>query len=308
MQAGQVTVSVARMLSLYDHAFLKNNATPSTLITTPPFAEEDERQAFREQFMAEYGGFQNAGKTAFAEVEDADNPGAGAGNSMVNVQRIGSTAVEGELRQLAEDCKDDICLMWGVPRSVLGDSSGKTFANSGQDRRNYWIETLKPKASEFADLMNTVISPELGRDFGWFDLAQVPELQSESLITGVNVVALVANNVISRDEARASMGLPPADDVGLPPFGVTPGTGRRRRAQSLRPLAKTVVDPGAVPPPARLRRPPPHRWRSRPSPWLAAASPCWTLPVSAGRPGTPVRPVTTTCPVATSPTRPSATR
>jgi HK97 family phage portal protein len=229
IQAGQVSISLLRMLNLYDYNFMKNNATPSTLITTPPFAEKDERRAFQDQFIAEYGGYQNAGKVAFVESEDSDLPGSGAGTSgAVSVQRIGSTAKEAELSLLSDAVKDDICLMWGVPRSVLGDSSGKTFANSGQDRRNYWLETLDPTASEFADQINTHLAPELGRDFGWFDVSSVPELQSDKLITAVNLVDLVANHVITRDEARTELGLLPWDDVATDldqgiPFGPAPG-------------------------------------------------------------------------------------
>lgn len=252
VQASQLNISIMRMLNAYDYTYLKNNATPSTMIVTRPFAEPEEKRAFQDQFVAEFGGYSNAGKTIFLEAEEEEYGTTSGGSSSgmqgaFSVARIGATAKESELSDQRAQKIQDICVAWGVPLSVLGDSSNAKFQNSPVDRKNYWLNTLDPTASEFADQINFHVAPQLGNELCWFDTSRVPELQNDAALTGVNAIDLVANHLFTRDEMRAMFGeYAPYDEVDPDhtPFGVQLGVDVAT-ASKTDPIAKVYTDEAA---------------------------------------------------------------
>lgn len=216
LQAGSSKVAVAQMLTRFDYSFFKNNGVPSTIVTTEPFAEPEQRRSFREQFVGSFGGYDNGGKTLFLEADpDEDGQGGLTSNvsAKISVERLGLTAREAQLDTKALEIKRDTALMWGVPVSILGDASERTYSNSGQEATNYWTETLVPKCSDLADQINLTLAAELSStQVGWFDLSKVKALSPPPPEPSA-LQALHNAGLVTRDEVRERLSLRPWSEV-----------------------------------------------------------------------------------------------
>lgn len=213
MQAAHLPLSVKLMLDRYEYGFLRNNATPTTIVTTEAFADPKDRRAFRDQFRAEFTGYQNTGKTLFAEAGVAvDDDGMPIGNvkDSINITRVGSNAREMQLADVIDAKIRDICVTWGVPLSLMGDASGQTYANADQENRNFWLITMYPLLRELEDAVNLALAPLLDlRVVGWFDTSHVPVLQAQPTFKQGDPLSLIEAGIIDPDEFRADLGLPP---------------------------------------------------------------------------------------------------
>lgn len=253
-------INVAKLLDMFDYHFLKNGGVPAYLIVTPPFATEDDRSAFQNQFLSEYGGPANVGRAMFAE-RDLDPGEVGATpQDSVDVKTIGLSQRDSEHGRLREDEIRAICIAWGVPLSILGDSSHRTFSNAKQERVNYWLQTCLPRIREVQDQVNIHLAPQLGTELGWFDTKGVPELRPEPTIPADQIPNWVLAKLITENEARSMYGLPPGQEVGLDEMWkqkeleMQPGPikGDSLAAES-DPKKEAVVTPAASPAPRSVR-------------------------------------------------------
>jgi HK97 family phage portal protein len=209
LQAARLDISVAIMQDRYDYAFLRNGSRPDFLLIHEVIDDDDERQAFRDQFAAEHRGPENAGKPAFAEAE-----GGGESGSLVDVKQLGLTQRDAQALERSKHKLNMICLAFGTPMSKLGDSSGRTFSNAGQENRNWWEDTVLPLGDELGDIINMKLAPRLGSNVGWFDWSAVPALRPEPRAQMVGVPALVSGRVATINEGRAMVDLPPIGPEG----------------------------------------------------------------------------------------------
>ncbi len=212
-QAARLDLSVAVRQDIYDDAFLKNNAQPASLVVHQRFAKIDERSAFREQFESRFQGERNAGRTAFVEGE-----GDGSLADAIHIEALGLSQRDGEFIARYDQKIRGILVALGVPMSRLGDATGRTFSNAGQEWTNYWTGTLLPIAYDFADAMNIQLLERYGgraKGVGYFDVTGVAALQEAAAFQQVGLPALVDSGVLTRDEARAKFGVGPMDDAEI---------------------------------------------------------------------------------------------
>ena len=212
LQAARLNVSVAIMLDQYNTSFLRNNATPSALVVTSSFASVEDRNNFQSQFNSRHQGPVNAGKTAFLEASD----GEGGLEGLVDVKQMGLSQKDSQALEQYEKQIQAICVAFGVPLSVLGDASGRTFDNASQEIKNWWHSRLLPLIRDFQDHLNLRLAPLFPGDAQvWFDTSGVAALKPEQNIQPVSITELVQNKIASKEEARIFSGLSgeaPADD------------------------------------------------------------------------------------------------
>lgn len=214
VNVARLNINIAQLMEKFNYNFLKNGGVPAHLITTPPFASAQEREGWQAQWLADFSGNQNAGKTFFAE-RSIDGDGAESAQEQIDVKTLGTTQRDAELNVTHKAENMSIALAFGVPMSILGDSTAITFSNAFQERRNYWLECLQPKAREIQDGINTYLAPKLGSQVGWFDTTGVPELRGDPAIPDLQAIEWCQAGIVTVDEIRADRGLPPAQDVGL---------------------------------------------------------------------------------------------
>jgi len=121
LSAAHLDVDVSLMQDRYDYAFLKNDSRPASVIVHEAFAEVAERDAFRSQFTATFGGVANAGKPVFVEAEGGEGT-AGA----VDIKPVGISQKDSESIARSRAKALAICAALGVPFSRL-DSSERTY-------------------------------------------------------------------------------------------------------------------------------------------------------------------------------------
>lgn len=214
LEAAKLDVAVAVMQDRYDVAFLKNDARPAAVIVHEVFENRQEREAFRQQFLAEYRGVDNAGRPIFVEATE----GTDEINTTFHIERLGLSQKDSEFIARYDAKIRAICIAFGTPLSILGDSSARTFDNAGQEYKNWWEGTLLPLMEQFTDEINMRLAPLIGDDVCWFDTTEVHALKSTSKVfsLGAGVTAMVQAGILTEDEVRAEYDLPPLEEVLTP--------------------------------------------------------------------------------------------
>lgn len=237
LQAARLDVSVAVMSDRYDYAFLNNDARPATIIGTQQFEDRDSFEAFKNQWKAEYRGPDKAGGVAVLE---HDGPDGG-----ITVDTVGSTHRDMQSLERYDAKVRAICVAFGVPLSILGDSSARTFSNASQESINFWQGTMLPLLAELGDAINMRLAPRLGSGVGWFDLSRVEALKPAPRFTQVNVVEAVNGALATPNEGRAEMGLAeiPGGDVLRDPVAPGPATVRHVHLEGRAGMMAATRDP-----------------------------------------------------------------
>lgn len=207
LQAARIPIDLAVMINKYDHAFIRNDAVPASMITHQRIDDDDDRRSWRQKFLGANRGPDNAGGVVFNEVEpDSDGKIVGT----IAIERLGLTQSDAQFAQRYTSSIQAICVGLGVPLSRLMDASGRTFSNAEGEYVNYWTSTIKPLVSELADDVNTQLAPKVGPGVGWFDMSGVPGLITETdrPYAIVGLPALVKSGIVTQVWAAEQVGAP----------------------------------------------------------------------------------------------------
>jgi HK97 family phage portal protein len=260
LQAARLDVSVAVMQDRYDFAFLRNDARPASVVVHQAFAERDERDSWREKFLGEHMGPDNAGRVGFVEVDaDEGQPVTG----MIDIKTLGLSQRDAEFINRYNSKIRGITVAFGTPLSVLGDASGRTFSNADAEDRFFWAITMLNMVREVEDAVNVELAPMFngGSSVGWFDLTKVRALEPIKKPPTIDLVKATVEGIFSDDEVRAeTLGLGPKPNgtgaVAKPKPPQAPPSSPPR----LRPLPPP---PGPASPRQRRRQPRSYaRWVS----------------------------------------------
>lgn len=181
----------------YSRKFWKNGAAPSgVLICEERIADAQEFEKAKAKWQAQYGGTENAGKTAWL-------------TGKWTYQKLGLTAVE---MQSIEDRRlsvENIMAMHGVPLSTAGVKDAANYATARVDDLIFRRNTVKPLVGNFYGTLNT----DLVADWG-ADLELVPEISGlvdlDAVVT--HYVPLFDRGALSLNELREKAGLPRVED------------------------------------------------------------------------------------------------
>jgi HK97 family phage portal protein len=210
LQSARYDLSLVTMCDRYSLGFLKNNAVPAAVITTTAFPNEAARRKFLQNWSADFGGPDNAGRVALNEVaDDGDGP---VGDS-IDVKVLGLSAKDARLIEQRRDIMQEIAIALGTPWSKL-DASGRTFDNAEQEDHDWWENTILPDLIDLQDDINMQLAPRLGDEVVWFDLRHVRALQRriKPITQTVGAPSLVQAQLMKINEARADYGLEPIED------------------------------------------------------------------------------------------------
>lgn len=213
LQSARFDLSLAIAADRYSVAFLRNNATPATIVTTAAFPTQAKREAFRQQWGGEYQGVDNAGRTLFNEMDSDEDGGYPPAADSIAITRLGLSQRDAELAATRKTALAEVAMAIGVPWSKL-DASGRTFDNAEVEDRTYWEQTILPLLLDLEDDINMQIAPRLGDEIAWFDLDEVRVLRQRTkpVTQSVGAPAMVQAQLMTIDEARADYGLPPLPD------------------------------------------------------------------------------------------------
>ncbi|MFC6938143.1 phage portal protein [Actinomadura yumaensis] len=286
LEAAGLSVEMDFFADMYNSSFLSNDARPAGVLGVEGDMDQDDMDRLEERFGR---GPYEAGKTSVV----------GGNLSWVDLAARPRDMAYAELSGVT---KDKILTAFGVPESVLGNASGRTFDNAEQEETNFWVFTMQPLLSIMSAAFDDDSSGELA---GEFDTSVIDVLQRAEERKRDQARADFERGLISIDEYREIAGLERFD---LPftralyvPAGKTPVPTREEDADALGmgsspaagPPAPADVQPIGAPPeedpaadeahPAPLAAAAPRALPAAPAPATGAAPPFGAPTVPAGK-------------------------
>ena len=147
----------------FNYNFLANDGRPGMLITLDGLADDDDVEEIKRRFS---GGPQGAGRTTVVE---------GTGMS---VQDLSGSPRDSQWLETIKGAKDDILLAFGVPESIMGNASERTFSNADAEYENFWVHTEVPHCNSIATAFDPLLSGLPSETICAYDYDTVDVLQA----------------------------------------------------------------------------------------------------------------------------------
>ena len=130
LEAAGIAVEIENLAKVYNRNYLLNDGRPGGLLVLRGEIDEDDKDELRNRFR---GNIARAGATTVISSDD--------GADFVDTSASPRDAAYIQMRQIT---KEEILASFGVPESVIGNASGRTFSNAGEEIRVFWNETMLP--------------------------------------------------------------------------------------------------------------------------------------------------------------------
>jgi hypothetical protein len=109
--------------------------------------------------------------------------------------------------------REDVCAALGVPHSLIS-ADAANYATSQQDTLNFYQQTIVPEALLVEEVMNDQLLANMG--LRWhFQPERLEVFQEAEMRKAAAVARLVGKPIMTVDEGRAWMGLPPLEGAEL---------------------------------------------------------------------------------------------
>ena len=206
LKAGVSAIQTETQISTYHSRILENGGKVEGVFKfkTGPLTEKQLGE-IKEKYQKEYGAAKKAGLPLFLG-GDAD------------YVKTGLSPEELSFLEAKKMTLEDICILTGVPKSMLASTSEVKFDNADADRAIFLRETIKPLLTILTQALDQVIFPD-GRNLTFVD--PTPENIDQKL---KETESGVKNYYMTINEARERHGLDPitgGDDI-MVPFNVMP--------------------------------------------------------------------------------------
>lgn len=186
----------------FANQFFKNGAVPVGLLETEAVLGDSLLRKLRGEWSAIHGGIANAHKVAILQ-------------GGLKYKSLTSPLKDLELGNLKRLSKEDIQMIFKVPDSILGSLDG-TGGKEGKDSLTmFWRSSLIPHLARIESALNRGLKKELfkdGKQLFRFNLKTVAALSDDKESTAKYLSTLLSGSVMTPNEARAVVGLPPSVD------------------------------------------------------------------------------------------------
>jgi HK97 family phage portal protein len=258
MEAAGVAIEIENLSKFYNRNFLINDGRPGGLIVVKGDMDEDDKEELRSRFRGNIG---RAGSVSIIASEE--------GADYIDTGATPRDAAYTEMRQIT---KEEILAAFGVPESVIGNASGRTFSNASEELRVFWMETMGPHL----EMLARGFDPLDDQHWFEFDTTNVPILilakqeREQYLLTEFNSGLITANEYregtgrgpVSADLADSMLANPNLAPIGNTtrdmPYVAPPEAGAPPGAGGPPPTGEAPPEAGAMPeaPPATESAPP----------------------------------------------------
>lgn len=158
METAGVAIEIENLAKIYNRNFLLNDGRPGGLLVVRGEMDEDDKEELRSRFR---GNLNRTGQTSVIASDD--------GVDFVDTSSNPRDAAYVQMRQIT---KEEILAAFGVPESVIGNASGRTFSNAAEELRVFWMETMQPHLEVLARSLDELDE----RNYVDFDTSSVPIL------------------------------------------------------------------------------------------------------------------------------------
>lgn len=188
MESAGVAIEIENLSKFYNRNFLINDGRPGGLLVIRGDMDEEDKEELRSRFRGNIG--RAGGTTVIASEEGADYVDTGSNPR---------DAAYVEMRRLT---KEEILAAFGVPESVIGNASGRTFSNAAEELRVFWMETMQPHLEMLARGFDPL------HDKYWFEFndENVPILVLAKQEREQYLLTEYSNGLITANEYRIGTG------------------------------------------------------------------------------------------------------
>ena len=257
LQAAQAGIDQDHYASLYNKAFFRNSAMPGGVLETQANLSDEDFQRLLAQFEDRHQGVTKARRVALLE-------------GGVTYKQTGLSQKDMDFLEQRKWNRDEIMMVFKVPKGELGIYEDLNFATSKTQDRIFWTKTLIPKMGLFEwtiwnQLCARLSGPEIWPEFDYPAIDALKDDLKDKVETGERLWKMgVPLNTVN---GLLDLGLPEVagGEVGYLPFNVAPvgGTTSSGEKGKISPIPSYLdLLPGAAGSP----------------PWLAAPA---TLPARA---------------------------
>ena len=183
----------------FNRQFLANDGRPGMLITIQGQLQREDAEEIKARFQ---GGYNVAGRTSVIEADGID-----AVDLAANPRDL-------QWQQLIDMSKTDIQLIFGVPESVMGNASGRTFDNADAERENFYIDTIQPHCDPISMGLDPITGDTSDDIVIAYDYSQVDVLQRVAARKRAEVRDEVAAGLKTIDDYMEETGREPWNVVG----------------------------------------------------------------------------------------------
>lgn len=199
LMAAGISVDTDTLARIFNRNFLANDGRPGMLITVQGRLNPEDAAELKSRFS---GGVHMAGRTSVIEADGLETAD------------LASSPRDLQWHELITLSKEDVQLAFGVPESVMGNASGRTFDNADAERENYYIDTVQPHCEAIASGLDPVTGETDDDTMVAYDFSGVDVLQRIAARKREEHRAEVAAGLKTIDEYREAAGLDVFNVVG----------------------------------------------------------------------------------------------
>lgn len=130
LEGAGMAIETEMLAKMYNRQFLLNDGRPGGLLVLRSDIDEDDKMELQARFR---GNIARTGGVSVISSED--------GADFVDTA---ATPRDAAYIQMREQVKEEILAAFGVPESIIGNASGRTFANAAEEGKVFWMETMGP--------------------------------------------------------------------------------------------------------------------------------------------------------------------
>lgn len=199
LEAAGLTLEIDYYARMFNRNFLMNDGRPSGLLMVDGELTEDDAKELEARFSPIGGGPAMAGRTAVLE-----------GDGKMSYIDTSASPRDAQHIESRKEAKEELLMAFGVPESVLGNASGRTYDNANAELAVFWRETMLPHLKIISSGLE-VLDPNPDTFVGW-DFSEVAVLgQDERSRNRFHLEELLAG-AITADEYRAETRRGPMPD------------------------------------------------------------------------------------------------
>jgi len=207
MSAAALEVDQHNMAGKHNVNLLDNGARPSGAVIFKPQDDagyavnltESQRQQLLTDLNNRFSGTANAGRPMLLEGD-------------FDWKEMGLSPKDMDFLNLKHMAATDIAMCFGVPSQLVGVPDAQTYANVAEARLALYEETIIPHLRKIESDINEWLVPMFDQDIYFcFDVDAIPALAERKRKTYENITSAVREGIMTRNEARQTIGLSPVD-------------------------------------------------------------------------------------------------
>lgn len=192
LTAAGIVAETDFLARLFNRNFLQNDGRPTTLVTVQGELNQQDAEEIKLRFS---GGPMYAGRTTVLEADG------------ITVADLSASPRDVQWLEAIKGSKEDMLLAFGVPESVMGNASGRTWDNADAEREGFWKDTM---VLGHCDPLARALDPLTGSvdddDYIAWDYSKVDVLQRQKKAKEDKLKADFQAGTITLDELREETG------------------------------------------------------------------------------------------------------